>query len=116
MGYDQFMILAGSIRNCRRLRKLDLSSNQLRNQGATEVANVLVSNASIQSLNMDYNEIKEHGLVAMMKVLEQNKTLVKLKMENNKFLISRQLLALIGNVFLYKNRTLRYLMMSFFGK
>ena len=31
LGYDQFIILAGTIRNSRRLRSLDLSSNQLRN-------------------------------------------------------------------------------------
>ncbi len=31
LGYDQFIVLAGTIRNSRRLRSLDLSSNQLRN-------------------------------------------------------------------------------------
>jgi hypothetical protein len=31
LGYDHFIILAGTIRNSRRLRYLDLSNNQLRN-------------------------------------------------------------------------------------
>ena len=54
--------------------------------------------------------------MALLKVLEQNKTLVKLSLENNKFFISRGLLALIGNVFIFRNRTLRELIMTCYGK
>lgn len=106
------MILQGTIRNSRRLRSLNLSSNQLRNQGCIEVANVLVSNTSLQSVNLDNNDIKEAGLVALMKVLKDNRTLVKLRLDNNKFLISRQLLGFIGDVFVYHNRSLRVLVMT----
>lgn len=115
MGYDQFMLLQGTIRNSRRLRTLNMSSNQLRNQGCIEVANVLVSNTSIQSVNLDNNDIKEAGLVALLKVLKDNKTLVKLKMDNNKFFLSRQLLGFIGDVFVYHNRSLRILAMTGVG-
>lgn len=116
MGYDQFLIIGGTIRHSKKLYKLDLSCNQLRNQGSTEVANVLVTNTSLRSLNLDNNDIREPGLVAIMKVLEQNRSLVKLRLENNKFLISRQLLALIGNVFLYRNRSMRVVIMTCYGK
>ena len=116
MGYDQFFILEGTIRNSKKLRKLNMSSNQLRNQGCTEVANIMMSNTSIQTLNLDNNDIKEHGLVAMLKVLETNKTLVKLRMENNKFLVSRQLLGLIGNLFVFKNRTLQQMILTYHGQ
>ena len=71
------------------------------------MANVLVANTSIQSLNLDNNDIKEAGLVALMKVLKENRSIVKLRLENNKFMISRQLLGFIGDVFVYHNRTVR---------
>ena len=75
-----------------------------------------MSNNSIQSLNLDNNDIREHGLVAMLKVLESNKALVKLRMENNKFLISRQLLGMIGNLFVSKNRTLQQMILTYHGQ
>ena len=77
---------------------------------------MLVSNTSLQSLNLDNNDIKEAGLVALLKVLKENRSLVKLRIENNKFLISRQLLGFLGDVFVYHNRSLRTLIMTFFGK
>ena len=52
----------------------------------------------------------------MLKVLEQNRTLVKLKAENNKFRVTRGLLAVIGNVFVYRNRTLKSLILTTYGK
>lgn len=70
------------------------------------MAELLLKNQSIKRLSLDNNEIREPGLVAILKVLEKNKSLVKLKMENNKFYISRQLLGLIGNLFVFHNRTL----------
>ncbi len=66
-----------------------------------------MANTSIQSLNLDNNDIKEAGLVALMKVLKENRSIVKLRLENNKFMISRQLLGFIGDVFVYHNRTVR---------
>lgn len=80
------------------------------------MADVLFSNKSIQSLNLDNNDIKEPGLVALLKALKSNRTLVKLRLENNKFLVSRQLLGFLGNIFVYSNRTLRQLVMTVFGK
>jgi hypothetical protein len=73
---------------------------------------VLLSNSSIQSLNLENNDIREAGLVALLKVLKDNKTLVKLRLENNKFLISRQLLGFIGDVFSFHNRSLRVLTLT----
>ena len=116
LGYDQFIVLAGTIRNSRRLRSLDLSSNQLRNQGCIEVANMLVSNTGLQSLNLDNNDIREAGLVALLKVLKENRSLVHLRLENNKFLFSRQLLGFLGDVFVYHNRTLRTMIMTSLSK
>ena len=110
------MILAGTIRNSRKLRSLNLSSNQLRNQGCIEVANVLLTNSTLQSLNLDNNDIKEAGLVALLKVLKDNHTLVKLRLENNKFMLSRQLLGFLGDVFVYHNRSLTHLTMTSLGK
>ena len=75
-----------------------------------------MANTSIQSLNLDNNDIKEAGLVALMKVLKENRSIVKLRLENNKFMISRQLLGFIGDVFVYHNRTVRQLILTFFGK
>jgi len=112
MGFDQFMILAGTIRNSRKLRSLNLSHNELRNQGCIEVANVLLTNATLQSLNLEKNEIKEAGLVALLKVLKDNHTLTKLKLDNNNFVLSRQLLGFLGDVFVYHNRSLRHLTMT----
>lgn len=77
---------------------------------------MLVTNTSIQSLNLDNNDIKEAGLVALLKVLKENRSLCKLRLENNKFFISRQLLGFLGDVFVYHNRSLRTLIMTFFGK
>jgi Ran GTPase-activating protein (RanGAP) involved in mRNA processing and transport len=116
LGYDQFIVLAGTIRNSRRLRFLDLSSNQLRNQGCIEVANMLVSNTGLQSLNLDNNDIREAGLVALLKVLKENRSLVNLRLENNKFTFSRQLLGFLGDVFVYHNRTLRTMIMTSLSK
>jgi hypothetical protein len=47
-----------------------------------------------------------------MKVLKDNRSLVKLKLDNNKFMLNRQLLGFIGDVFVYHNRTLRILAMA----
>jgi hypothetical protein len=66
-------------------------------------------------LNLDNNDIREAGLVALLKVLKENRSLAKLRLENNKFMISRQLLGSIGDVFLYHNRALRVLVMTSFG-
>lgn len=52
----------------------------------------------------------------MLKVLKDNHSLVKLKLENNKFLLSRQLLGFLGDVFVYHNRSLRVLTMTSLGK
>lgn len=106
------MILAGTIRNSRKLRSLNLSHNELRNQGCIEVANVLLTNATLQSLNLEKNEIKEAGLVALLKVLKDNHTLAKMKLDNNNFVLSRQLLGFLGDVFVYHNRSLRHLTMT----
>lgn len=67
-------------------------------------------------MNLDNNDIKEAGLVALLKVLKENRSLVKLRLENNKFLISRQLLGFLGDVFVYHNRSLRVLVMTCTGK
>lgn len=66
-------------------------------------------------MNLDNNDIREAGLVALLKVLKENRSLVKLRLENNKFLISRQLLGFLGDVFVYHNRSLRILIMTSFG-
>ena len=42
--------------------------------------------------------------------------MVKLRAENNKFLVTRGLLSLIGNVFIFHNRTLRILILTCYGK
>lgn len=112
LGYDHFLLLEGTIRNARKLRKLNLANNQLRNQGCTEVANLLLNNYSIQSLNLDNNDIREYGLVAILKVLESNRTLHKVSLENNKFVVSRQLLGLVADLFVYKNRSVRVMKLT----
>jgi hypothetical protein len=48
--------------------------------------------------------------------MESNYTLVKLRAENNKFYISRGLLTIIGNVFMFKNKTLKTLILTCYGK
>jgi len=49
--------------------------------------------------------------VALLKVIKHNKSLVKLSAQYNKFHMSRWLLALVGTIFIYQNRTMRQLLL-----
>ena len=52
------------------------------------------------------------GIVKILEPLKINKSLVKLHAEDNKIIVSRRLLALIGDIAVYHNNTLRELVLT----
>jgi len=108
---DYFFYISDSLSQCP-LRKLNLNSNTLRNNGANEVARVLQDSKTIKRIYLDNNEVKEEGVVSVLKSLQYNRSVVKLSCQHNKLVITRNLLALIADLVLYENKGLRVLLLG----
>lgn len=76
------------------------------------MAEIIRSNNSLQTIKVSQNLLTTVGIVKMLEPLKINKRLVKLHGENNKIIISRRLLALIGDMVVYHNNTLRELILT----
>lgn len=65
------------------LQKLDLSFNEIDNEGACFIATALQKNFSIKSLNLSFNKIKNKGGIAISEAIQQNSTLEELNLKDN---------------------------------
>ena len=77
-----------------------------------QLAEILRSNTSLQKLKCDQNLISTLGIIRILDSLKVNKSLVKLQAENNKMTISRRFLAVVGDLVIYHNKTLRQLILT----
>ena len=91
------------------MRTIDFSQNCLKNGGAAEISRLLKRKNSISKVVLNKIAMKEQGLVALLAALKMNKKVTKLVAEDNKFGVSRGILALIGNLVAYQNNTLQFL-------
>lgn len=65
------------------LKYLNLSQNEIDNDGVEILANAIQSNASLLSLNLCNNEIKDAGVAGLATSLQNNTTLKDLDVANN---------------------------------
>ena len=77
-------------RACRRVRnndhtllELDLSSNEISDEGATALQQALKGNTTLQRLNLSSNEISDEGATALQQALKGNTTLQRLNLSSN---------------------------------
>ena len=77
-------------RACRRLRnndpilqRLDLSNNQISDEGATALAQAMKGNTTLQRLYLDNNQISDEGATALAQAIKGNTTLHRLDLDNN---------------------------------
>mmetsp|Transcript_18477 Transcript_18477/g.28354 ORF Transcript_18477/g.28354 Transcript_18477/m.28354 type:complete len:315 (+) Transcript_18477:1066-2010(+) len=112
MTSDCFSIISETICNSKKIRSLDLSNNPLKDLGCAKVAEMLIKNKSIQSLKVNQSSVTEAGLVCLLNSLRQNNQVTKLVARDNRIKASRRLLALVGDLVIYFNSTLRYLILT----
>ncbi|OMJ73130.1 hypothetical protein SteCoe_28249 [Stentor coeruleus] len=75
--------LIPSLQKADTLEKLDLSFNEIENEGAYFIATALQRNFSIKSLNLSFNKIKNKGGIAISEAIQQNSTLEELNLKDN---------------------------------
>jgi len=54
-------------------------------------------------------------MIRILEALKQNQGLVKLKAENNRLVVCRRFLALVADLVIYHNRSLRILVLTVFS-
>ena len=69
--------------NDRTLRYLDLSFNQISDEGATALGRALKGNMTLQQLNLGRNQISDEGANALGRALKGNTTLKELYLHDN---------------------------------
>ena len=88
--------------------KLDISYNDISDDGAVAISECLKNNNTLQELNMSHNKISDHGIINIGKALQINITLQILDISHN-FLSNNGAVA-IGES--YKSNTLQKLSLS----
>jgi hypothetical protein len=74
----------GKILGCPKLVKLDLSGNNIGDDGAKAIADALKVNHSLETLYLNDNNIGDDGAKAIADALKDNKSLDKLDLDDNK--------------------------------
>ncbi|OMJ75215.1 hypothetical protein SteCoe_25693 [Stentor coeruleus] len=80
---NNLSILIPSLQKAETLQKLDLSFNEINNEGAYFIAVALQKNFSIKSLNLSFNNIKNKGGISLSNAIEQNPILEELNLKDN---------------------------------
>ncbi len=80
---DGALHLANALKTHKTLKVLNLSDNKITDIGAQHLANALEVNISLQTLNMSHNLIGNQGARYIAKALESNKTLQELNIKRN---------------------------------
>ncbi|UJR19491.1 hypothetical protein I4U23_022620 [Adineta vaga] len=84
IGRDCVAIGAGiSIRNDQKLIFLNLSGEEITNDGMKYIANELYNNKTLEVLDLSYNELGDRGIKYLALVLRNNQTLIKLNLFGN---------------------------------
>lgn len=115
MNVDSLREISGTLSELPLLRKLDFSNNYLREGGCREVSQIIYSSRSLQKVILDNNESGEEGLVTILKAALEYKSLTKLSYQFNRFVVTTELLAYLGNQVLFKNPALKILLLTGFG-
>ena len=66
-----------------RLKKLNLSSNDLSDDGVQFLAEALLANTTLIELNLSSTGITNHGIISLKEMLQFNETLEKLYLSEN---------------------------------
>jgi hypothetical protein len=111
MNHETLEVISRSIVNSK-IQSLALDQNQLRDNGAATVANIITQTKTLSKLKLDSCEIKLVGMMKILDALKLNSSIVKFKAAGNHFQASRRMLAIIGDLVVYHNRTLRFLNLS----
>lgn len=105
------LILSNGLYNNKTLTKLNLSDNNICDQGVFYLARVLIKNNSkLKELNLARNGITSAGAQHLAEMLNTNKTLTKLILYGNK--IDDRGIKYLTHSLSYYNTTLEYLYLS----
>ena len=66
-----------------RVEEIDVSCNEITNDGAVIIGDFLKHNSMIQKLNISHNNITDDGAVAIMEYLKHNRVLKELNLSHN---------------------------------
>lgn len=99
------------------LRKVDFKSNYIKDIGAKVFEKIISSKepdgqtntCQIQSLDLSSNMFSEKGIMSLLEGLKHNDNLVEVTARHNMFKINPRILAIIGDLVVYHNRTLKKL-------
>jgi Ran GTPase-activating protein (RanGAP) involved in mRNA processing and transport len=105
-------ILAASLRNNSTLKYLDLSYNQISDQGVRILSEALLpnQNSSLKALYLSKNRISNLGAKYLSEMLRTNQTLTELWLSSNE--ISFEGIQQLAHVLTYHNKTLKCLSLS----
>jgi Ran GTPase-activating protein (RanGAP) involved in mRNA processing and transport len=94
--------LAQIIKLSSSLQTLDVSFNQIRDEGAHAIAEAIPFSNTLRFINLHCNDIEDEGAAALIESLKRNSSVVEMNLEDNE-VISEDVLDDIKNV-LSKNR------------
>ena len=66
------------------MQKLDISCNNISNDGAVAISKYLKANKTLKELNMSRNKIASHGIIKIAEAIQINTTLRLLDISHNK--------------------------------
>ena len=84
MTNDQMLIFCDCLMNNSTLTELNLSSNEITDEGAKRLAEAIQVNTTLQSLDISHNTISDNGIFSISDCLKINSTLCKLNLSSNK--------------------------------
>ncbi len=70
---------------------IDLSDNQIRNEGAGLIACFLEKNSSVTYIDLSNNKIGNEGARLILKAIRKNNTLTEINLHNNKTLSTNEI-------------------------
>lgn len=114
MTHDHLRLIINALEVQPAVKTIDFSYNSLKNGGAIEISRLLKMKRknALSKIVLTRTDMREEGLVSILHALRPNKRVVKFIAEDNKFSISRGILALIGNLVAYANNTLQFLQLT----
>ena len=81
---DGAVAISDCLENNDTVQKLDMSHNKISDNGISRISKALQINTKLQMFNISYNNISYDGAVAISEYLKNNNTLQELYMSNNK--------------------------------
>ena len=97
------ILISGFLSQNDRIQSLDLSCNNISDDGAAAISEYLKKNNALQNLNMSHNEVTSEGVIKILKSIHSNSPLHTVNLNHN--IISKSGLLMIQDVYYkFKNK------------